>query len=1588
MALDEDEWSGSTAAPSTSTNRPRSPARGSAAPSAAPTPQRVSIALPKKPVVAVASSPPSRDYRDDRRDPQHDYPPSSSRSYRRDEREYRERDYWDERDYPRDSRDYPRDSRDYRRYSPGPSYRRSPSPRRRGSPPPSHYRRSPSPRSYHSHAPTSSSYHSAPYPPDSSYHPSSHGSIPVPPNGHAPPSTSSYAASSHASTSNSLASHVPSTAPTRGSSTHSSTSNPLNGQLSPSASSSHYALKPPTGPADMVRRGSASSSRSSNGDKKSPLMNGWKALPPAEAVPPRPAAPSTSSFALPSKAPSARPSSTYAAIRPPSTFNKLPAFFYKTLGAKDYRVMYDPALDPNPIKKGKEVIKRYDGEGVKEEVKDPRKTEDPAEKAKLEKKKQRGPFMRELGVLTYSWDKNSTGPPPPAPPSAILVTGFPSATTGDAIHAHFRSYGRIEQQEVKYDVQTGGSLGICWIKYIDDVPRDAEPDKPTRERYERKRKQGQVQDGSLVAQQAVTKGNGAKVGMAMLMGDVGVKVELDADGAKCKAAVKAEMARRHPPKPAPKKPPPQPTPMSRSSSSSATPKPTASTSSLPPAPPSLPPPPPPPTSAPPPPPDRPPPPPPSSYGRGGRFGQPIASSSRDSSRYASLSSGPRHAARGTPPSTLPSGSRSASQSTHVSIPSLPISSHPSSAASRLEAATHVSVPTVAIPPLPSARPPMPPKASSRGSLPSAVSYSSTSSRFGGGVGGRKGGARGGGGGRSARPDNMASVIATAVEAAKKRLAAHQQQTKGGLGGKKTREEGEADMEMDSDQGSRTGSGSGAGGASEESEEEEGDEDEEQVDKEDAIFYHHHASGRTEPRRILPRGFAPVNAIAWQASKKVLLDKLASNGKPYLKIDKTVFQDQRAGQGGRSAVPNAEELERHFRKYEIDRTFADSEGWYITFNEGNAARSAFDVLNGHKFGGASLQLILCDPPSSAPTPSPSPAVPAAPTALPSKPSNAPAPGSHLAALVEKLSRRPAPAIQKKRSGWTQAELVEEAKEIVVAELLETFQNDLKARLVRGKVQEHLQIWERNGSHTSTPTAPTPIPAFSVSSVPPTAIKTESLESPVDPTASSSTVKSLSSLSFSKRKSATSASYDDRRRRRDSVSTRFSSEAPSESPAPGFGSDADDVQPRTKERSKKKKEQKSKVSRAYSDSDEESSEDDRVRRKKAESAARKKKAAATSSRKKVSVDYTSSEDEAEEQQQKLPQVKEEEDVAPVEATPAPSPSPELDDATPDITTGKTRRDTMAMDDDDDEAAVASPPRKGKLVRGRKPKVEEDVKPRGRQPIPMPASLDPFEAGLAGDEEDLFYLKLALERLQLGQDLHPSPPPSDDESAPPHKHSSGSARTEGFYTITVEEKMANRPATNRAKAAAADAQASSVAVSRLARANTRGLVRGMELHKKVTATDTDVLKFNQLKTRKKQLTFSRSGIEGYGLFAREFIPSGDMVIEYVGELIRQQVADRREKAYERQGIGSSYLFRVDEDLVVDATKKGNLGRLINHCCAPNCTARIITINGIKKIVIYAKANIHPGEEVTYDYHFPIEEDNKIPCLCGAPTCRRYLN
>jgi len=87
--------------------------------------------------------------------------------------------------------------------------------------------------------------------------------------------------------------------------------------------------------------------------------------------------------------------------------------------------------------------------------------------------------------------------------------------------------------------------------------------------------------------------------------------------------------------------------------------------------------------------------------------------------------------------------------------------------------------------------------------------------------------------------------------------------------------------------------------------------------------------------------------------------------------------------------------------------------------------------------------------------------------------------------------------------------------------------------------------------------------------------------------------------------------------------------------------------------------------------------------------------------------------------------------------------------------------------------------------------------------------------------------------------------------------------------------------------------------------------------------------LQLRKKQLKFARSGIHDWGLFTCESVQADEMVIEYVGEVVRHDVGDVRERRYEAVGIGSSYLFRVDRDFIVDATKLGNLSRFINHSC-----------------------------------------------------------
>lgn len=148
--------------------------------------------------------------------------------------------------------------------------------------------------------------------------------------------------------------------------------------------------------------------------------------------------------------------------------------------------------------------------------------------------------------------------------------------------------------------------------------------------------------------------------------------------------------------------------------------------------------------------------------------------------------------------------------------------------------------------------------------------------------------------------------------------------------------------------------------------------------------------------------------------------------------------------------------------------------------------------------------------------------------------------------------------------------------------------------------------------------------------------------------------------------------------------------------------------------------------------------------------------------------------------------------------------------------------------------------------------------------------------------------------------------------------------------------------------------------------------------------------LASREPQLRFDRSKIHAWGVFADVAISAGEMIVEYRGEIIGNAVAELREIEYESAKIGSDYMFRIDSINVCDATKQGNVARFINASCDPNCVTKIINFDGSKRIVIYSKKDIKAGDELSYDYKFPLEydESKRISCRCGARECRGYMN
>lgn len=177
---------------------------------------------------------------------------------------------------------------------------------------------------------------------------------------------------------------------------------------------------------------------------------------------------------------------------------------------------------------------------------------------------------------------------------------------------------------------------------------------------------------------------------------------------------------------------------------------------------------------------------------------------------------------------------------------------------------------------------------------------------------------------------------------------------------------------------------------------------------------------------------------------------------------------------------------------------------------------------------------------------------------------------------------------------------------------------------------------------------------------------------------------------------------------------------------------------------------------------------------------------------------------------------------------------------------------------------------------------------------------------------------------------------------------------------------------------------------------------------------------KGRKVPLTIFKTHNRGWGLKCREDLLKGEFIDVYLGEILTNNEADRRESQADSKEK-ASYLYSLDKfvgddpDLttdscyVVDGQYMGGATRFINHSCEPNCRQFTVSYNKhdlrVYDLAFFAIAYIPKGTELTFDYLDANEEEEedvlrkreeaandptnivKVRCNCDARKCRGYL-
>lgn len=154
--------------------------------------------------------------------------------------------------------------------------------------------------------------------------------------------------------------------------------------------------------------------------------------------------------------------------------------------------------------------------------------------------------------------------------------------------------------------------------------------------------------------------------------------------------------------------------------------------------------------------------------------------------------------------------------------------------------------------------------------------------------------------------------------------------------------------------------------------------------------------------------------------------------------------------------------------------------------------------------------------------------------------------------------------------------------------------------------------------------------------------------------------------------------------------------------------------------------------------------------------------------------------------------------------------------------------------------------------------------------------------------------------------------------------------------------------------------------------------------------------------QLSVFTTEKKGLGLRTSNEIPKGSYVIEYVGEIINATESRRRLATLNSQDPCYVLIFKEHTQsrilvTTIDATRKGNLARFINHSCQPNLVVIPVRSDSvIPRLCLFASRDIGRGDELTFSYYGKTGLEaalsggvsyGHIRCLCGADECSGYL-